>query len=79
MHDLVDFPCNIKVAKFLHNIRISTNLTFFTMIYFLYNETKDASIKVNLKPLDTFGKQYCPKAHTACITTYMENNKPVKI
>ena len=22
-----------------------------------------------LKPLDTFGKQYCPKAHTSCITT----------
>ena len=24
-----------------------------------------------LKPLDTFGKQYCPKAHTLCTTTYI--------
>ena len=26
---------------------------------------------VSLKPLDTFGKQYCPKAHTSSITTYI--------
>ena len=53
---------------------------------------RDSSCKVNkrwsdcttwmtattpLKP--SFGKQYCPKAHTSCFTTYMQNNKPVKI
>ena len=27
-----------------------------------------------LKPVDTFGKQYCPKAHTSCITTDIKNN-----
>ena len=28
-------------------------------------------LSVLLKPLDTFGKQNCPKAHTSCITTYI--------
>jgi hypothetical protein len=37
------------------------------------------SIVCLLKQSHNIGKQYCPKAHTLCITTYIENNKPVKI
>ena len=59
-------PCNVLfTSKFFHGKGIglgkpASHISF----YFRHNI-------LPIKPLDTFGKQYCPKTHTWCTTTYI--------